>query len=406
MKKEIDIFNLNEEDLENLSEKELNELALIVKDNMVFLDAEQHSIKIAINSMYGVFANKYFHFFSLAHAMTITGIGRHLIQKTEVSTNKYFLEKWHLDTKLHAAMGLTSVEPIKNPVSVYGDTDSLYFSVGEVYKNTKGWKKQGDDLDSTRFFLDIYNKRIKNYYIKFFDLYCKKYGADPIFDFELENISRNAIFLERKKYVLDISWEDDGKDGIFHHLCKKMKYSGGDVKQSSTPKWVKEKLKETIIWMIRQPEIKAVDLMKLISNIKEEYFLLDIDDIAKTIKVNNYEKYVISDGEEIQLVKGTPSNVRSASLYNHLLRHKNKKLMNKYDLIKSGDQVKYYQAEINLDGFNIFAYLPNSYPIEFAPPIDKKTQFEKSFIDPINQYIRAIGLNPINPNLFVTIKLF
>ena len=88
------------------------------KESLSCYNLEQ-AIKLCINSIYGAFANDYFHFRSTEIAETVTLQGQDAIKHTEVAVEKYFKEFWHKDKKLHEAMGLTDeVQPLKE---LYGN---------------------------------------------------------------------------------------------------------------------------------------------------------------------------------------------------------------------------------------------------------------------------------------------
>ena len=63
----------------------------------------------------------------------------------------------------------------------------------------------------------------------------------------------------------------------------------------------------------------------------------------------------------------------------------------KYSLIRSGSKIKFYYASPNEHNFDIFAYSPGSFPIEFAVPLDREQQFFRLIIEPINKLLVAMG---------------
>ena len=65
------------------------------------LDLKQNAIKILINSIYGAFGNKWFYFYNLNIAQSITLQGQDVIKFSIKAINFYFRERWHLDTELH-----------------------------------------------------------------------------------------------------------------------------------------------------------------------------------------------------------------------------------------------------------------------------------------------------------------
>ena len=73
------------------------------KESLQNYNLEQ-AIKLCINSIYGAFANDYFHFRSTDIAETVTLQGQDAIKYTERAVEKYFKEHWHKDKKLHEAV--------------------------------------------------------------------------------------------------------------------------------------------------------------------------------------------------------------------------------------------------------------------------------------------------------------
>ena len=125
------------------------------------------------------------------------------------------------------------------------------------------------------------------------------------------------------------------------------------------------------------------------------------DDISKGVSIGVYEKYVLDDRKEIVLGDKCPINVRSASVYNHILFKSEWK--SKYNLIKTGDKIKHYYCR---GDYEVFGFLPGNYPYEFAPEIDYDRQFEKIIIEPFNRFIETLGFNPIPGNLIYARSLF
>jgi DNA polymerase elongation subunit (family B) len=396
-------------DFSNLSNDELLKLYKELSDEYAVLDGQQISIKLAINSMYGVFANQYFHFFSYAIAESIPGQGRHITKNTGKQIDKYFNEVWIKDKKLHNQMGLTEVKPITKSVIIYSDTDSVYYDLTELYNNTKGWK-YSDDLDfgGTKFALEIYRNRLSEYIDKYFDYYAKQFNTKSLLNLEMEKISRAGTFLSKKKYALDVSWKDGKDDGFWYEPGSKNVLIGGEVVMSSTPKYIREKLREFVIWMLGQDpnNFPIKDLMRRVQLFKKEFQLQDYDVISKTVKVTDYEKFVISDNKTLELRKGIPHHIRASSYYNHILNSKYPKLKNKYPLIKSSDKVRYYPMVTTNKDFKVFAYIPNSFPYEFAPKMDTDGHFTDSFLTPLNRYVVAMGQPEISQNFFIKTSLF
>lgn len=145
----INVENLSIEEIKNLDIKNLtqDEIKALQEESLKCYTAEQ-SIKLIINSIYGAFANEYFHFYNIAIAETVTLEGQEAIKFTEKMVEKYFKEFFHLDKQLHKALNVKpdwKVKPIKNDVWRYTDTDSLsgdsiidtnngLISIGDLYE--------------------------------------------------------------------------------------------------------------------------------------------------------------------------------------------------------------------------------------------------------------------------------
>ena len=125
------------------------------------------------------------------------------------------------------------------------------------------------------------------------------------------------------------------------------------------------------------------------------------EDIAKTESIGDYEKYCLDDRKEVRLAPKCGVNVRGAAVYNHIIL--NSKWKSKYNIIKTGDKLKYYYSK---DSNEVFGFLPNNFPYEFAPPVNYDLQFEKTIINPYNRVLMSMGFNPIPGNLIYAKSLF
>ena len=89
--------------------------------------------------------------------------------------------------------------------------------------------------------------------------------------------------------------------------------------------------------------------------------------------------------------------------YNHNILYKHREFLSKYELIKSGDKIRFYYTSSNGD---VFGFIQDKFPVEFAPPMDVETQFEKSLLAPLNRIIVALGFNEVPPSLTYSVNLF
>lgn len=380
-----------------------------------YMNAEQ-AVKIFINSIYGACGSPWFAFFNMDVAEAVTLQGQDLIKYSEKVLNRYFLEFWHNDKKTHAKLGLTSVERVERPVVVYCDTDSNFVSFKElidkcnwqgVSYQVKNYKTGEFDTvtrksDPKSFILALYDLFLEDYLNKCYDIYAKNYKTENFQSFELEKISDAGVWLAKKKYVYNTVWKDPGIDV---EPLTDITAKGVEIVQSSSAKFVRDTLKGLLKYIfIKKRDFSISEFATLLKKYKDEYKLKNLEDIAASSSIGDYEKHVLSDKEKIVLGKGCPIHVRAAAIYNHTLL--NSKYKQKYQPIRSGEKVKYYFVKTNDAELNVFAFISGAFPVEFAPPIDYDMQFAKNIIQPINRFVEAMGYSPVSAQLVTSTQLF
>ena len=376
----------SKEDLKNY----INEIKSISFED----ETNQQAIKLIINSIYGAFANQYFHFYNIAIAESITLQGQDAIKYTEVMIEKYFKDFWHKDKELHAKLGISQeVKPLKFPVWVYTDTDSGYITFQECIESC-GWKEEYKN-----FAMLINQHRLSEYINKSLTAYANKRNTENYLDFELETFANNAIWVAKKKYVQNIVWKD-GKD---YDNLSYIKVTGLEIIQSSTPVFCRKQLSELVKYLFSKDEIKIEDLIKELKEIKRLFKLANIEEISLNRSIGDYQKFVLNDTKELELNKGCPIHVRAAGYHNYLL-NSNPNYKKKYQLLRSGDKVRWYYANDKFN--NNFAYAPGAFPYEFAPEIDYEKTFEMSILQPLNRILTPTGLPELDHNLVYTVALF
>ena len=250
------------------------------------------------------------------------------------------------------------------------------------------------------FILKVKELRLNNFIKQKYEEYARRYNTSNLQDLELEKISYSAIMVAKKKYVLDLAWSDPG---VFMEPQEKIKFVGIEIVQGSTPKFVRKVLKELIKMVCAEgKQLQYANIVKKLKEYKEEFILQNPEDISITKSIGDYEKYCLEDKKEIKFADKTPQNVRAAAMYNFEV-YNNKRWKTKYNTIKTGDKVKYYNTN---DDKGVFGFLPGNYPYEFAPPMNYDLQFEKTIIDSFNRILKATGFNPVPSNLIYARALF
>ena len=116
---------LLEKDINDLSNSEIKLLIEYNKNQADTYTAYEQGVKVMLNSIYGAFGNKYFQFFNIDIAESITMQGKDSILYSEIILNKYFKEFWHKDIKAHEFLNIKVRKPLIRESVVYIDTDSV-----------------------------------------------------------------------------------------------------------------------------------------------------------------------------------------------------------------------------------------------------------------------------------------
>lgn len=387
---------------EDLTQEEIKTLVEHYSTMSAKFTAYEQAVKVTLNSIYGAFGNKWFHFFNIDIAESITLQGQSAILYSEKILNKYFQEFWPKDTNVHEYFNIKINKKLVRPSVVYIDTDSCYVQFEEMYESID-WL--GEKLPIDQFIMQLYNFRVKDYITKCMQKYAEATNTDNFLFFELETIAYSGIWLAKKKYLQNIAWEDKLEVDDRYPSLKKIKTIGFDTIQSSTPALARKHLTEALKLILS--EKPTADLLKKIveflKECKKEFQLANIDDVCFNKRTNNIQKYIIDDTKEFQIGLKCPPNVKAAGHYNFLM-NQSPKYKNKYKMIGNGEKLKLYHCKTNV--CDMFAYQPGSHPYEIAPQVDYETQFEKSVIDPINRVLTAVGLHTLNRNLIYSTSLF
>lgn len=335
-----------------------------LKRQMTQLHNSQMAIKIAMNSLYGATANIYFLYYIGEMAEAITTSGQLSIRYAQKSVNNY----------LNKVLKTADEDYI-----VYIDTDSIYVNLGPlieaVFGTTDIDRKTGEE------FLDkACKEKIEKVIADGYEKLAKKMGAyRNAMVMKREKITDKSVFVAKKRYIMNAL----NSEGV-HFAKPKISVTGIESVRSSTPEVCREKMKQAFDVIMNGTE---KDVQKFIEDFRQEFYKLPVEDVAKISGTDNIEKYM----ERGTYKKGCPMHVRGAIVYNIDL--KKKELDKKYELVKSGDKIKFvYMKTPNPVRENIISF-PNVLPKEMGLDkyVDYETQFEKVFLSPIENILDAIG---------------
>lgn len=347
---------LDEVDEKSKEHKEYSKLAS-------YYDNIQYLKKIQLNSMYGVFGNKYFRFFDTRLAESTTKTGKAVLM--------------HMSKKVAKAMDGEYTYPSESVI--YGDTDSVYF------------KTQTDNTEDAKLIADTVTKMVNKSYPEFMKKYFNSTdGRETFIVAEREVISDRGIFVKKKHYMLHLV-DKDGRP------VDEMKVMGLQIKKTSIPKFIRDAITDAFERFLKGEEWKVIkkDIVEFKNTLKE----MDIIELGKPSGVNKVEYYT----EEFNNPTGKtiPSHVKASILYNTCLHsYEDGESMN----IRSGMKIRQYffYKQKKFGKFNAIA-IPTDLDLlpdwieNFLPYIDRERQIETLVDKPIKNILAAIGEAVPNP---------
>ena len=216
-------------------------------DEIAYYDKRQLVKKINLNSLYGALLNQGCRFYDkrIGQSTTLTGrcITRHMGAKTnEVIDGEY---------------------DYKGPSIIYGDTDSIYYSMYPTYKKEidSGDIKWDKEIALTMYdeIADQVNSSFPDFMKLFFNT-PRKQGE--IIAAGRENLATSAIFITKKRYAMLI-YDDDGVRRDVDGKAGKVKAMGLDLKRSDTPGYMQKFLSEVLLDVLTGSQQEhVVDLVK------------------------------------------------------------------------------------------------------------------------------------------------
>jgi DNA polymerase elongation subunit (family B) len=248
-----------------------------IKDNdavaIAHWDKRQLVKKINLNSLYGALLNQGCRFYDkrIGQSTTLTGrcITRHMGAKTnEVIAGTY---------------------DYQGESVIYGDTDSIYYSMYPVYKQeiddgTIEWTK--DKV------LQLYDE-VANQVNASFPDFMKTFFNVPRKEGEIivagrENCATMGIFIKKKRYAMLI-YDDDGERRDVDGKPGKIKAMGLDLKRSDTPGYMQNFLSEVLLKILTDGTRE--DVIDMVKEFKKDFRARPGWEKGSQSRVNNLTSY-------------------------------------------------------------------------------------------------------------------
>lgn len=321
----------------------------------------QMAMKILMNSEYGALANVHFRYYDVRLASAITLSAQLALKWAAKKVMGHPLRKkykWDL---------------------IYGDTDSLYLSVKYVVDQIRLRNEGISDKDLIKQVNSFVAKIIQPILSDGYEELAAYVNANENRMFmNHEKTITNALWTSKKRYALNVLWDE----GVTYDKPK-LKVKGIEIVRSSTPKIIRDALKESVAIML-EDETKLLDFVK---EQKAKFKDNDVLNVAFPRSANNIEDYLIekSDGS-LAYKKGSPIGVRAAIIYNNLVRTKEG-----WPQINSGEKIKFvYLMKPNTFDENVIGFI-RRIPEEAIKYVDWDLQFEKTFLSVIKNIYTKMG---------------
>jgi DNA polymerase elongation subunit (family B) len=233
--------------------------------------------------------------------------------------------------------------------------------------------------------------------VKFLDEFCAK-AVEPVLNKAYEDLGKimkcptnrmvmkreaiadRGIWSAKKCYILNVH----NNEGV-QYKEPKIKIMGIAAVKSSTPEVCRDEMEDMFKVIIQQGEAAA---QNKISAFREKFNRMTPEEVAFPRGVSDVKEYASSS---TIYSKGSPIHVRASLLFNHHVKRNG--LDKKYELIKNGEKIKFVMLmtpnPINENVIGFMDVLPKELGLHRY--VDYETQFQKTFLDPLDIIFDAIG---------------
>jgi DNA polymerase elongation subunit (family B) len=324
----------------------------------------QHTFKIKLNDLYGVFAQNGWRYSDgnlfISKAITLTG------QRLDQESISF------VNNEITKELG------VEKDYVITADTDSLFFELKDLIIK----RKPDVDINNREEVVPIALEITKEYQDKtkpFLQNLCKDlFNVDnEYFELKQEVVLERGYFAGKRRYAQFIV----NKEGL---PTEELDIKGMDVMKSNMNPMYR-KFGESILLDIMYGKTK-VDIDKKIIDFKKSLDSVPIKSIAKPTGVRNINKYIASKPQSGQIFSKLelkcPINTKSAIWYNDLLRFK--KLDKQYPCFTEGDKMYYIQLKDNPYKIEVLGFTGNDpefitdFIIKF---IDKEAGFNSTLLN-------------------------
>jgi len=268
---------------------------------------------------------------------------------------------------------------------IYTDTDSIFVSALPLVKHRNPNADLTDDKYMTKEILNI-TSEVQDFLNKSYDVFAKRFlnCDNHKFDIKQEVISKAAFWVTKKRYGQWII--NDG--GV---PCDKLDVKGLDIVRSSFPVAFKQLMTEVLQDILENADKSIIDekILELKSSMKS----MNLSDISTPTGVKNIKKFIDSGRKKFKtkgmftdVRKGTPVHVKSAIIYNDLLKHFD---LDKIEPIRNSDKIKWVYLKSNPLNIKTIAFKDYEDPSEIMDFIQQYVDYDKIFERTLNKKMKT-----------------
>lgn len=242
-----------------------------IQDLADYWDTLQYIRKILLNSLYGALLNPYMRFFDKRVGQSVTLTGRCITKHMSAKINEIFTDEYD-------ALG----ESI-----IYGDTDSVYFSIGYALNKNPELEKE----ITKESIIELYDSIADDTNDSFKEFLIQSFNVNP--DFAViragrEIVASKALFIKKKRYAA-LVYDKEGSRKDKGNSPGEIKAMGLDLKRSDTPKYVQKFLENILEEVLTGSSEDTV--IKLIREFKDEFAGKPSWEKGTPKKVNSLTEY-------------------------------------------------------------------------------------------------------------------
>lgn len=355
------------------------------------LDADQHSLKIMLNSVYGMFGTNHSPIYSAHIAQSITRTGKFCNISASKFIKKRFKDMFGIDDSYASVAS--------------GDTDSQFVNIACVTDDFK--KKYGLDDNLAKWddesklklwkWVDNFVETEVNPFVQN-DLIGKTYHTEhpEVLRYSLEYIGACGIYEAKKHYAVHKILSEGPE------IVDKVKFSGIELKKASTPATVKDILRDIYLGVLKDDWNEHM-FIDYVNSAYEKFKTLTVSDIAMWKGYNTAREAV----GFLAMETGATGISKACTYYNQMVEHL--KIGKKYDTILLGQKVRFsYIIPSNEYGIECIAFHDGQWPKEFDNifKVDYDVMFDKMVLSPLKGFLEATKFKKVDPRKQVVFDIF